>query len=117
VWGGHEVKRRDEPLDDHYPRADGPQPTSKDRADRCDAACECILSFDYADFLDELTRNPHLFDESYTRWGPIQWMPPETLLAVGEHLGNRGWTDADIQAVTWQNFHRVAEQAWQPTAL
>jgi microsomal dipeptidase-like Zn-dependent dipeptidase len=36
---------------------------------------------------------------------------------VGEHLGNRGWTDADIQAVTWQNFHRVAEQAWQPTAL
>lgn len=35
------------------------------------------FSFDYTDFVDELARNPHLFDDSYTRWGVIQWMPPK----------------------------------------
>ncbi|MBY4225594.1 membrane dipeptidase [Rhodococcus fascians] len=70
------------------------------------------FSFDQADFLDELIRTPHLFDESYTRWGPIQWMPPEDLLAIAEHLSGRGWTEADVQAVTWRNFYRVAEQVW-----
>jgi membrane dipeptidase len=75
------------------------------------------FSFDYVDFLDELTRNPNLFDDSYTRWGPIQWMPPETLLAAGEHLANSGWSDSDIDAVVRRNFHRVAEQAWRPTAF
>ncbi|ETW25783.1 membrane dipeptidase [Mycobacterium gastri 'Wayne'] len=38
------------------------------------------FSFDYADVIDEFARNPHLFDDSYTRWGPIQGMTPETLL-------------------------------------
>ncbi|CAM2991846.1 membrane dipeptidase [Mycobacterium intermedium] len=71
------------------------------------------FSFDYADFVDELTRNPQLFDESYTRWGPIQWMPPETLLTIGEYLGARGWTDDNIRAVAGGNFYRVAQQAWR----
>jgi membrane dipeptidase len=71
------------------------------------------FSFDYADFIAELTRNPHMFDDSYTRWGPIQWMPPETLLTLGEHLSQRGWTDADIRAVLGGNFLRVAEMAWR----
>ncbi|MFY1599634.1 dipeptidase [Micromonospora sp. WMMD737] len=68
--------------------------------------------FDYVDFVDELARNPHLFDDSYTRWGVIQWMPPETLLTLGEHLTGRGWPDADIQAVLGGNFFRVARCAW-----
>ncbi|BBX33146.1 hypothetical protein MMAG44476_35816 [Mycolicibacterium mageritense DSM 44476 = CIP 104973] len=68
--------------------------------------------FDYADFVDEITRNPHLFDESYTRWGTIQWMPPETLLRLGEHLTQHGWTTTDIAAVLGGNFHRVAQSAW-----
>lgn len=72
------------------------------------------FSFDYADFVAELTRNPHMFDESYTRWGPIQWMPPETLLTIGEHLSQRGWTNIDIQAVLGGNFLRVARSAWRP---
>lgn len=71
------------------------------------------FSFDYADFLDELTRNPELFDDSYTRWGPIQWMAPETLLTLGAHLAQRGWRDADIHAVLGGNFYRVAQQAWR----
>lgn len=71
------------------------------------------FSFDYADFVAELTRNPHMFDDSYTRWGAIQWMPPETLLTLGAHLSRRGWTDADIHAVLGGNFLRVAGSAWR----
>ncbi|MGB9307033.1 MAG: membrane dipeptidase [Mycobacterium sp.] len=71
------------------------------------------FSFDYPDFIAELTRNPQLFDDSYTRWGPIQWMPPETLLTLGEHLAARGWNDADIHAILGGNFFRVAQQAWR----
>jgi membrane dipeptidase len=70
------------------------------------------FSFDYADFVAELTCNPQMFDDSYTRWGPIQWMAPETLITLGEHLGQRGWTDTDIRAVLGGNFLRVAESAW-----
>lgn len=69
--------------------------------------------FDAADFVDELRRNPHLFDDSYTRWGPIQWMPPETLVTLGEHLRARGWNGRDIHAVLGGNFYRVAEETWR----
>ncbi len=71
------------------------------------------FSFDFADFNHEVARNPHLFDDSYTRWGPIQWMPPETLLMLGEHLSRRGWTRADVDAVLGGNFYRVAQHAWR----
>lgn len=71
------------------------------------------FSFDFADFNDELVRNPHLFDDSYTRWGPIQWMPPETFLGLAEHLRRLGWSSADIQAVLGGNFYRVAQRAWR----
>ncbi|MEE6140307.1 membrane dipeptidase [Mycobacterium sp. 050128] len=71
------------------------------------------FSVDYADFIAELTRNPHMFDDSYTRWGPIQWMAPETLLTLGEHLSQRGWTATGINAVVGGNFHRVAQCAWR----
>ncbi|CAA0124295.1 Uncharacterised protein [Mycolicibacterium vanbaalenii] len=70
------------------------------------------FSFDHADFNDEILRNPHLFDDSYTSWGPIQWMPPETLLTLGEHLSSEGWAEADIHAVLGGNFYRVAQQTW-----
>ncbi|QUR68279.1 dipeptidase [Mycobacterium spongiae] len=71
------------------------------------------FSFDHADFYDELAHNPHLFDDSYTRWGPIQWMPPETLLRLGEHLSGQGWANDDIGAVLGGNFYRVAQHAWR----
>lgn len=71
------------------------------------------FSFDAADFNDELQRNPHLFDDSYTRWGPIQWMPPESFLSLGEHLRGRGWHSRDIQAVLGGNFYRVAQRTWR----
>jgi membrane dipeptidase len=71
------------------------------------------FSFDFADFVAEVLRNPHLFDESYTRWGPIQWMLPETFLGLETHLLQRGWSTADTEAVLGGNFHRVAQQAWR----
>lgn len=71
------------------------------------------FSFDLADANDEFARNPHLFDDSYTRWGPIQWMPPETLLTLDEHLGRRGWSTTDIHAILGGNFYRVAQHAWR----
>jgi membrane dipeptidase len=70
------------------------------------------FAFDYADIVDELNRNAHLFDESYTRWGPIQWMPPETFIQLGDHLRRRGWHAGEIVAVLGGNFHRVARHAW-----
>jgi membrane dipeptidase len=48
-----------------------------------------------------------------TRWGVIQWMPPETLLTLGEHLTARGWTTADIHAALGGNFYRVAQRSWR----
>ncbi|ORW04281.1 dipeptidase [Mycobacterium kyorinense] len=70
------------------------------------------FSFDYADFVVELQANPQLFDASYTRWGPIRWMPPETFVTIGQHLHGRGWSDADVTAVLGGNFQRVARQVW-----
>ncbi len=72
------------------------------------------FSFDYVDFYDELARNPDMFDDSYTRWGEIRWMEPETLVQLGGHLSRQGWTNADIEAVLSGNFYRVARHAWQP---
>lgn len=71
-------------------------------------------SFDQDDFLNELRNNPELFDDSYTRWGPIQWMPPETFVGLGSQLADRGWADADIAAVLGGNFLRVARTSWLP---
>ncbi len=70
------------------------------------------FSFDSGELLNELAANPGLFDESYARWGPIQWMPPETFIGIGHHLSARGWDDAHVAAVMGANFRRVAEQTW-----
>lgn len=70
------------------------------------------FSFDADDFLAHIATSPHLYDESYTRWGPIEWMPPETFLGLGTALAERGWHDDDITAVLAGNFRRVAQQVW-----
>lgn len=49
------------------------------------------FSFDYADFIDELARNTHMFDDSYTRRESIHSMAPDALLTLGENLIRRGW--------------------------
>lgn len=69
-------------------------------------------SLDYQDFLNELEAHPRMFDASYTRWGPIQWMAPEMTLRLGAALDQRGWQRADIHAVLAGNFQRVAANVW-----
>lgn len=73
-------------------------------------------SFDADDFLDEIAANPTFFDEAYTRWGPIRWMPPETFVTLGAHLSDRGWSDDDVVAVLGGNFRRVADRVWPRVA-
>ena len=51
-----------------------------------------------------------MFDDTYTRWGPIQWMPPETLLTLLEHLGR---SETENDAAVRGNILRVAETAWR----
>lgn len=71
------------------------------------------FSFDWLTFRDVLATSPELYDASYTAWGPVEWMPPETLLGLGAALGARGWTTTDVAAVLGGNFRRVALESWE----
>jgi membrane dipeptidase len=68
--------------------------------------------FDLADFHRILATNPHLFPESYTRWGPIEFVPPEELLLVGAALTARGYPDEAVDGILGGNFRRVAGEVW-----
>ncbi|MGQ4597009.1 membrane dipeptidase [Nocardia sp. R6R-6] len=76
-------------------------------------------SFDAEDFNAELRQNPEAFSESYTRWGPLQWVPPEDLIGAAdlpgldEVLAGRGFSAADRAAVFGENFRRVARRVRQ----
>jgi membrane dipeptidase len=70
--------------------------------------------FDADDFNQEHAANPQLFPESYTRWGPINFMPPEGLLQVSSALKDRGYPLPAITAILGGNFRRVATQVWKP---
>lgn len=71
------------------------------------------FSFDWQTFRDVLATSPELYDASYTAWGPVEWMPPETFVGLGGALAGRGWTDHDIAAVLGGNFRRVALENWE----
>ncbi len=68
--------------------------------------------FDIDDFHRELDANPHLFPDSYTRWGPISFMTPENLARVDTALHARGYLADAVTAILGGNFRRVAEQVW-----
>jgi len=72
------------------------------------------FSFDWRTFRDTVAASPELYDDSYTRWGLMEWMPPETFVGLGSALAARGWTDADTAAVLGGNFRRVAAESWEP---
>ncbi len=63
--------------------------------------------FDADDFARELTDNPHLFPDNYTRWGPIDFMPPEDTLSIGHALIRHGYSSDEVAAITYRNFARV----------
>ena len=68
--------------------------------------------FDAEDLRREMVDNPHLFPESYTRWGPIDFIAPEEFLGVGAALRERGYPDDAVAAIVGGNFRRVAAAAW-----
>ncbi len=74
------------------------------------------FSFDWETFRDVLATSPELYDASYTAWGPVEWMPPETFIQLGGALAARGWADAGIAAVLGGNFRRVALESWEAHA-
>ncbi|MFB7721850.1 dipeptidase [Nocardia sp. NPDC056100] len=77
------------------------------------------FSFDGDDFNAEVAANPEVFSAEFTRWGPLQWTPPEDLLGesdvpgLDEVLANRGLSAAERAAVFHGNFARIAGQVWR----
>jgi membrane dipeptidase len=63
--------------------------------------------FDADDFARELTDNPELFPDDYTRWGPIAFMPPEETTSLGVVLRRHGYSPHEVEAITHRNFARV----------
>ncbi|APE37495.1 membrane dipeptidase [Nocardia mangyaensis] len=73
-------------------------------------------SFDGEEFNDEIRDNPAAFSDSYTRWGPLQWVSPEELLGargLDDLLATRGFTPGERAALFHGNFARVAQQVWR----
>lgn len=63
--------------------------------------------FDAADFARELSKNPHLFPDDYTRWGPIAFVSPEGTLSIGDALVEHGYSVDEAAAITHRNFARI----------
>jgi membrane dipeptidase len=71
-------------------------------------------SFDAADVNREIEQNPHLFPEVFTRWGPIDFVAPETLLLLEDELLSRGYPEDAVAGILGGNFRRVAGEVWHP---
>ncbi|MDT0441626.1 dipeptidase [Streptomyces johnsoniae] len=69
--------------------------------------------FDHEDFNALLAQSPELFPDCYTRWGTIDFMPPEDLLTVGDALLARGYPEDAVTAILGGNFRRVATAVWR----
>jgi membrane dipeptidase len=69
--------------------------------------------FDEGDFNAMLAQSPELYPDCYTRWGPIDFMPPEGLLTVEGALLARGYPEGAVAAILGGNFRRVAAQVWR----
>jgi membrane dipeptidase len=69
--------------------------------------------FDHDDFNRELRDSPHLFPDWFTRWGPIDFMPPEHFLTIGAALRDRGYPPAAVEGIVGGNFRRVAATVWR----
>lgn len=76
-------------------------------------------SFDGDQFNAEIAASPESFSEDYTRYGPLQWTPPEDLFGhneiptLDEVLARRGFVESERAAIFHGNFTRVARQVWR----
>ncbi|MEC3919697.1 dipeptidase [Nocardia sp. CDC160] len=77
------------------------------------------FSFDGDEFNAVIAASPQDFSEDYTRFGPLQWTPPEDLLGqsnvpgLDAVLAARGLSESDRAAVFGGNFARVARAVWR----
>ena len=71
------------------------------------------FSFDHADFNHEIATHPEAFSDQYTKWGPLQWVPPEDTLTIGDVLADRGFEAQQVDAVLGGNFARIAARVWR----
>ncbi|MEV0295598.1 membrane dipeptidase [Nocardia sp. NPDC050710] len=77
------------------------------------------FSFDGDDFNAEIRAHPWNFSEEYTKYGALQWVPPEDLMGLADVpgldqvLADRGFSAADRAAVFGGNFARVASRVWR----
>ncbi|MGB3772789.1 MAG: membrane dipeptidase [Rhodococcus sp. (in: high G+C Gram-positive bacteria)] len=69
-------------------------------------------SFDHEDFNTELSLHPEAFSEEYTKYGALQWVPPEGVQTLPSVLRGRGWDEKSVTAVLSGNFRRMADQVW-----
>lgn len=70
------------------------------------------FSFDADDANAAIRDNPELFSDWFTRWGPINFTPPEGLIALEGALRDRGYPDEAVAAILGGNFRRVAAECW-----
>lgn len=70
--------------------------------------------FDVENFHRMLAKHPQLFPDSYTRWGPIDFLPLEELVSVDDALRHRGYPEEHVAAILGGNFRRVADNVWHP---
>jgi membrane dipeptidase len=68
--------------------------------------------FDQADLDREFADNAELFPESYRRWGPIRFVPPEALSPLAAALSDRRYPEEAIRGILGGDPLRVARQAW-----
>jgi membrane dipeptidase len=73
-------------------------------------------SFDHEDFNADVAAYPEAFSEEYTKYGPLQWVPPEDSARLPDVLAGRGWDADAIAAVYGGNFRRIARQVWNGSA-
>ena len=71
------------------------------------------FTFDLADLRRELDENPQLFPDSYTRWGPIDFVAPQVLAQLPDQLRGLGYDQAAIDAVMGGSFRRLAGDVWR----
>lgn len=69
-------------------------------------------SFDADDLVVDISENPDLFPEEYTKWGPIGFVEPEVTLGIEAELIGRGYPREAVDGILGGNFRRVARDVW-----
>jgi membrane dipeptidase len=75
-----------------------------------------VFGIDLVEFTRAVLADPHTFPGLDPAGGTLEFMPPETLLGLGDALAARGYPSASIAAILGGNFRRVAAATWTPNS-